>query len=136
MASKPPWVWDELTEEVREQSWQRLAEWVGWLEDAYSPWVMLPPCWPVHEGLRTELTMFWYWHRWLTTAAVNPIDGVRWHNDLRRSALAWRELANCRHEPPVAHHSQILAARRSKHQEYLSEAQRAGVLRRPEPEEA
>ncbi|MFG1906735.1 hypothetical protein [Kribbella sp. NPDC048928] len=132
MASKPPWVWDGLNEEIREESWYGLAKWVDWLEEAYAPWVMLPPCWPVHEGLRTELTMFRYWHRWLMSAAVNPIDGVRWHNELRRSAVSWRELSTCRHEPPVAHHNQIMAARKAKRDQYLDEARR--TLPRPQDE--
>ena len=71
--------------------------------------------------------MFWYWHRWVMSAAVNPIDGVRWHNELRRSAVAWRELATCRHEPPVAHHTQILAARQAKRDEYLDQVRRTAV---------
>ena len=124
---KPPWVWDDLTPEVRAESWRRLAEWVEWLEEAYGTWVVLPPCWPVHEGLRTELTMFWYWHRWVSTAAVNPIDGVRWHNELRRSAQAWRELATCQHEPPVRHHQQLLQANRARRDHFLAQAQQAEI---------
>ncbi|ADJ50408.1 hypothetical protein AMES_8582 [Amycolatopsis mediterranei S699] len=120
----PPWIWDALEDDVRARSWQELADWVDWLGEAYSPWVHLPPCWPAHEGLKTELSMFWYWHRWLSTAAVNPIDGVRWHNELRRSAQAWRELATCQHEPPVAHHHQIVAAQRARRDQFLADAQR------------
>ncbi|MET7281898.1 hypothetical protein ABZS29_26940 [Kribbella sp. NPDC005582] len=121
---KPPWVWDEKEPHEREGNWDKLAAWVAWLEEAYAPWVLLPPCWPVHEGLRTELTMYWYWHKWVMSTAVNPIDGVRWHNEIRRSASAWRELATCRHEPPVAHHGQIMAARLVKRDEYLAQARR------------
>jgi hypothetical protein len=123
----PPWVWDGLGDEVRGAAWNGLAAWVDWLEEAYAPWVMLPPCWPVHEGLRTELTMFWYWHRWVMSAAVNPIDGIRWHNELRRSAVAWRELSTCRHETPVAHHNQIMAARLAKRDEFLDQVRRTAV---------
>ncbi len=122
---QPPWVWDDLTDEVRAESWRKLAEWVEWLEEAYATWVTLPPCWPVHEGLRTELAMFWYWHRWVSTAAVNPIDGVRWHNEMRRSAQAWRELAACQHEPPVRHHQQMLLANRARRDQFLVRAQQA-----------
>lgn len=122
MTERPPWVWDGLPEQVRAESWRRLADWVEWLEDAYAPWVVLPACWPAHEGLRVELTMFWHWHRWLSTAAVNPIDGVRWHQELRRSAAAWREVASCRHEPPVRHHEQMLTARRTRRDEFLTQA--------------
>ncbi|GAA0572623.1 hypothetical protein HPO96_17895 [Kribbella sandramycini] len=123
MAGRPAWVWEGLGAEERAVRWGGLAEWVEWVEEAYAPWVVLPPCWPVHEGLRVELAMFWYWHRWVVGSAVNPADGVRWHNELRRSAVAWKELATCRHEPPVRHHGQIMADRNAKRDEYLAQAQ-------------
>jgi len=126
-AEDPPWVWDRLPEAQRNESWRELVEWVDWLTDAYAPWIVLPDCWPAHEGLRTELTMFWLWHEWLMTAAVNPIDGVRWHQDLRHSAQAWRELANCRHEPPIGHHENIRAAQRARRDQFI-EAVRGAPL--------
>jgi hypothetical protein len=54
--------------------------------------------------------------------------------------VAWRELSTCRHEPPVAHHNQILAARLAKRDEYLVQAQTArpqdAVQTEQVPEEA
>ena len=75
--------------------------------------------------------MFWLWHEWLTSAGVNPIDGVRWHHDLRRSALAWRELANCRHDPPVSRHEQMRVARLARRDHFLAEAAGHGADSEP-----
>lgn len=121
-STTPPWVWADLDSDKLERSWRDLATWVDWLEDAYAPWVLLPACWPDHEGLRTELRMFWYWHRWVQRKAVNPIDGVRWHQELRRSAQAWRDLANCRHDPPMPHRQQIRTVERQRRDAYITEA--------------
>jgi hypothetical protein len=121
-AQPPPWVWDQLPDELYAESWRRLADWVEWLERAYAPWVVLPVCWPAHEGLRTELTVFWVWHRWFTTAAVNPVDGVRWHSELRRAAQDWRALANCLHDPPPYNREQQDAARRAERDRFIAEA--------------
>ena len=38
---------------------------------------------------------------------ANPVDAVRWHQELRRSADAWRELTTCGHEAPLRHHAAI-----------------------------
>jgi hypothetical protein len=54
--------------------------------------------------------MFWLWHRWAMRTATSPMDGIRWHTELRHSAVAWRELAHCQHEPPARHHDQIRSA--------------------------
>lgn len=118
----PPWVWDHVSEEPRAELWRRLAEWVEWLEGAYAPWVTLPPCWPAHEGLVVELRMFRQWHRWLMSQATQPADGVRWHQDLRRSAQAWQVLAGCRHEPPIRQHRQVQEALRVRRDQFLAEA--------------
>lgn len=123
---KPPWVWDQLDEETRRDTWQRFAQWVDWLQETYEPWLVLPPCWPLHEALRVELAMFWYWHRYVMTSTANPPEGVRWHNEFRRSAAAWRELANCSHEEPVHYRRQLAEQRRGRHQEYLNQAIAAG----------
>ena len=128
---RPPWIWDGLPEDIQAESWRRLAAWVEWLEEAYAPWVVLPACWPAHEGLLTELRMYWVWHRWLTTAAVNPADGVRWHHELRRSAQAWGELASCRHDPPVRHQEQMRAVQRQRRDGFLAEASHREASQRP-----
>lgn len=128
----PPWVWDHLSEEMYAESWRRLAAWVEWLEGAYAPWVVLPACWPAHEGLRTELTIFWIWHRWLMTTAVNPVDGARWHSDLRRAAGAWRELASCRHDAPLRHQQQMDANRRERRDRFIVAASRRDAGSNPE----
>jgi hypothetical protein len=118
----PPWVWDGLSDDLHEETWRRFAEWVSWLTEAYEPWVVLPDCWSVHEGLRVELSMFWYWHRVLMTASVNPVDGVRWHAELRRAAGSWRELAGCQHEPPIRHSQALAEQRRTRTAQFLAVA--------------
>lgn len=120
MTDTPPWVWTDLALDRDAETWDRFVAWVDWLEDAYAPWVLLPPCWPDHEGLQTELRMYWYWHRWVQRKAVNPIDGVRWHQELRRSATAWQELANCRHDPPLPHRDQIREADRARRDQFVA----------------
>ena len=119
-APKPPWVWDELSDELRAESWRRLAAWVDWLEHAYAPWIDLPACWPSHEGLRTELTIFYYWHGWLMRSAVNPMDGVRWHNELRNSASAWKVLATCQHDLSVNYPDKLEASRRARRDGFIA----------------
>jgi hypothetical protein len=128
----PPWVWEHLSDELHDQSLRRLTAWVAWLEEAYAPWVTLPDCWPAHEGLRTELIMFWYWHRYLMTRAVNPTEGVRWHADLRRAAYDWRELAGCTHEPPVRHHEELAEHRHERTQTFVAALMR-GAARETNP---
>lgn len=130
-SSTPPWVWTDLTPDRLARNWQELAAWVAWLEDAYAPWVLLPACWPDHEGLRTELTMYWYWHRWVQRKAANPIDGVRFHQELRRSAQAWRELSNCRHDPPMPHRQQIRAGERQRRDQFIQQVMASQLAARP-----
>lgn len=120
----PPWVWDRLSDELHAETWRRFADWVAWLEEAYPPWVVLPDCWPAHEGLRTELVFFWYWHRWLMTSSANPADGVRWHAELHRAAPAWRELATCAHEPLAPRHEQLAEQRRDRTAVFVDQAMR------------
>ncbi|HEX6683759.1 MAG TPA: hypothetical protein VF062_13230 [Candidatus Limnocylindrales bacterium] len=122
MSDMPPWDWSRFTAGERAQLLRELSEWVDWLGDAYAPWVLLPPCWPAHEGLRVELTMFWLWHRWMQRSNPSPVEGIKWHNELRHSAAAWRELASCRHEPPVRHHEQLQAAHRERRDHFLTTA--------------
>jgi hypothetical protein len=112
--SRPPWVWEVLHTDEQEQSWRRHVAWVEWLQDAYEPWISLPPCWPAHEGLRTELRMFWYWHRWVMTSAMDPRDGVRWHDALRAAARAWSDLAGCSHQSPLRHVGDLRRERRER----------------------
>lgn len=118
----PLWVWDDLPDDVYVGLWREFAAWVAWLEDTYGAWVTLPPCWPLHEALRTELTMFWYWHGEIMSTEQNPVAGISWHNDLRNSAVAWRELAGCDHEEPIRYHRQLAEDRRRRHSEFLERA--------------
>jgi len=124
MEQPPPplWVWDGLPDDQYVVLWREFAAWVAWLEDAYGTWVKLPPCWPLHEALRTELSMFWYWHNEIMTTEQNPVTGIAWHNDLRNSALAWQELAGCAHEEPIRYHHELADARRQKHGAFLEQA--------------
>lgn len=119
-----PWVWDRHGDELYRRSWERFAEWVAWLESAYAPWVLLPPCWPAHTGLAAELKLFWYWHRWTQTGQASPADAVRWHSELRHAASAWRELATCSHEPPVRHRQAIARDRRRRTKDFVDRAMR------------
>lgn len=119
--SGPPWVWNQLPSAERRRRWQALVTWVEWLEEAYQPWVVLPACWPAHEGLRAELTLFWYWHGWLSTSADDPAAGVRWHAELRRAAEEWRRLAACDHRPPGPERERVMAARRTRRDTFIPE---------------
>lgn len=118
----PPWVWDELSAEDHEATWREFSAWVGWLEQEYGTWVRLPPCWPLHEALRAELAMFWYWHGDVMTVVDDPVTGIAWHNDLRQSALAWQQLADCDHEEPIRYHRQLAEQRRVRHERFLGQA--------------
>ncbi|WP_187369727.1 hypothetical protein [Fodinicola acaciae] len=120
-AKKAPWVWDQQDSASYPTKWKSLAEWVQWLQEAYHPWVLLPPCWPAHEGLSTELRLFWYWHRWTMGGSASPVDAVRWHNDLRQSASAWRELAACTHEAPLPHRAAIERQRRDRTEAFVDQ---------------
>lgn len=70
---------------------------MGWLVEAYEPWVRLPSCWPRHVGLRSELVFFQAWHERILEGD-DPYEGVNWHTALRSAAMAWQELAGCRHD--------------------------------------
>lgn len=118
----PLWVWDGLDDELYQGLWREFAAWVRWLEDAYGTWVELPPCWPLHEALREELRLFWYWHTELMTTEDSPVTGIAWHNDLRQSAQAWRELASCEHAEQLRYHRQLAEQRRSRHEGFLEQA--------------
>ena len=110
----PPWAWDTLPSDEFRELWGQLVEWVDWLQEAYAPWIVLPACWPSHEGLSAELILFWYWHYSVTSEAHDPTAGVQWHADLRVAAHAWRELATCAHEPPLHHQERTNAADRAR----------------------
>jgi hypothetical protein len=122
LAKKAPWVWDQEDSEVYRAKWEHLAEWVNWLQEAYQPWVVLPPCWPVHDGLCAELKLFWYWHRWTLGGSATPVDAIRWHSDLRHSATAWRELAACTHDAPLRHRAEFEDQRRSRSAAFVIQA--------------
>ena len=126
-ATTPPWVWTDKPADNLARTWKDFAAWVEWLENAYAPWVLLPACWPAHEGLQAELRMFWYWHRWIQRKAANPIDGVRFHQELRRSAQAWRELSGCRHDDPMPHRLQIRADELRRRDSFVAAAIQSGT---------
>lgn len=116
------WVWEHLPEAGRQELWRGLAGWVEWLEQAYAPWVVLPPCWAAHEGLSTELAMLWCWHDRLRTRESDPADGVRWHAELRHAAGAWQAVAMCEHQLPGPEQQRIRAAQLARRDQFLAEA--------------
>ena len=118
----PEGVWDHVPDEERADRFTQVAVWVEWLETTYEPWVALPACWPLHEGLRVELTMFWVWHRRVMSTVTEPAEGVHWHHELRRSAEAWRALAECTHEPPTRQRFLLARARHQLTNEHLRQA--------------
>lgn len=118
---RPPWVWDDLPEAEYRDRWSRLVGWVQWLEEAYEPWLVLPACWPAHEGLRTELILLWYWHGWLTTEESDPVAGLRWHAELRRAADVWRQLSTCDHRDPGPEHQRLMAGQRARRDGYVAQ---------------
>jgi hypothetical protein len=95
---RPPWDWASLEPRQRALELERLGDWVRALRDDYRAWVNLPDCWPLHEPLRSELAFFWYWQREILGVRNRAAEGVHWHEELRRSADAWRRLSTCRHE--------------------------------------
>lgn len=91
------WDWDQLDPIARRRHWEELASWVAWLQEHYDPWVKLPPCWPRHEALRSELAFFKGWHEDILRGG-DGYDGTTWHSHLRDAAEAWKVLADCQHE--------------------------------------
>jgi hypothetical protein len=59
----------------------------------YGEWVKLPPCWPSHEALSTELCVLRHWHRTALELGSDP--------------------AECRHEPPLSYEADAAQARRA-----------------------
>ncbi len=91
------WDWANLGPAELNQRWRSLAAWVRWLQDNYGNWVKLPPCWPRHEALRSELEFFRAWHAQLLEDG-DATEGTNWHSSLRSAATAWMELADCDHD--------------------------------------
>ena len=91
------WDWTSLGPAELKQRWQSLATWVRWLLEHYSTWVKLPPCWPRHEALRSELEFFRAWHAQLLEDG-DATEGTNWHSSLRSAATAWMDLADCEHD--------------------------------------
>lgn len=118
----PPWVWERLPPEQHHRRWANLVAWVQWLEQAYAPWVVLPACWPAHDGLRAELVLFWYWHSAIMSRETDPAWGTRWHAELRNAAQAWRELATCEHRQPRPEQRHIQHATRAQVARYAADA--------------
>jgi hypothetical protein len=90
------WDWAALAQSERDQRWRRLSAWVIWLQEHYSAWVKLPPCWPLHEALRSELEFLRAWHDGLIENG-DGAEGLSWHSSMRSSAAAWAELSDCKH---------------------------------------
>jgi hypothetical protein len=100
--------WSRLSPAERQARWTALVGWVTWLQDTYEAWVKLPECWPRHEALRRELEFFRAWHQDIEDDGTDPYDGTNWHASLRSAALAWQDLANCRHEAEPWRHADRL----------------------------
>jgi hypothetical protein len=95
--STTEWDWKRLSPPELQDRWRSLAAWVRWLQDNYGTWVKLPPCWPRHEALRSELEYYRAWHLQLL-ADGDATEGTSWHSSLRAAASAWSELADCDHD--------------------------------------
>jgi hypothetical protein len=91
------WDWSTLSQTELDRRWQTLAGWVSWLQDNYTPWVKLPPCWARHEALRAELEFFRAWHTQLLEDG-DATEGTSWHSSLRSAASAWMAVADCEHD--------------------------------------
>lgn len=118
----PPWDWSALGPNERAQQWRDLARWVEWLQTAYDQWLNVPACWSQHEGLSLELRVFYYWHQLVTRRSANPVDAIRWHQDLRRSAQAWSALSTCAHEPLTRHRAAADATRTAASRRWVERA--------------
>ena len=121
-----PWWWRDFDEAFYNECWDAFATWVDWLVEAYSPWVVLPPCWALHEGMANELKIFWNWYESAIKVRANPVDAVRWHQDMRSSATAWRELATCKHEPDSGHLPAMSQRRKVKAADFIQQARQRG----------
>lgn len=118
-----PWSWDDYEPGEVAVEFARLVEWVEALRLRYKSTVRLPACWPRHPELVDELKLFWVWDLMLR-AARHPEEAIRWHGELRRSAEAWRRLANCDHEEPSDIDREIAEKRRRDVQHHLQLALR------------
>jgi hypothetical protein len=116
------WNWTRLSPAELQERWRVLAAWVGWLQDHYAPWVKLPPCWPRHEALRSELEFFRAWHTQLLEDG-DAVEGTNWHSTLRSAASAWVELSDCEHDSQFTRRSGRGGSEES--QRHLAEAIRA-----------
>jgi hypothetical protein len=118
----PPWVWSDLRGAALTQAWEELGSWVSWLEEAYAPWIVLPDCWPLHEGLCVEIRIFYYWHEYLTTHALPAVESLRWHSELRSASRQWQALAQCVHEDAAPHVLDMRRQRLQVRRRYLDQA--------------
>lgn len=82
--------WWTLSREDAEKAWSGLWQ---WLENFYLPRYAptreeLPDCWPLHAGMRDELSWLWCAHRaaYAPQAAVGT--AAQWHTLWRASAFA------------------------------------------------
>ena len=60
--------------------------------------------------------------RWPIKVESNPADAIRWHQELRTSATAWRELSTCKHEPELVQLTRSRSAAEKKHTAYMAQA--------------
>lgn len=124
--SGSPWWWNGFDQTLYDECWDEFEPWVDWLVEAYAPWVVLPPCWALHDGLATELKIFFNWHELAVKVRSNASDAVRWHQELRSSAKAWRELTTCKHEPGSPQMSTMSQRRKNKAADFTQQARQRG----------
>lgn len=122
-APRAGWTWEHLSPAQQRDVWGRFVGWVERLRLTYMTVVRLPPCWARHDELVNELRLFWYWDMTLQ-AGGRPDEAIRWHNELRHSAEAWRKLANCDHEDPSPIHLEIAEKRATEVHHHVDLAMR------------
>jgi hypothetical protein len=118
-AEKPLWDWRGASPENLRDRWDDLAMWVEWARHTYRDFLKLPDCWPGHVALRTELYLFRV--AWVDAflQSADPFDGIRWLREFQRSAEGWRQMANCKHEPPFRYEARAAVVRRSTVRQHL-----------------
>ena len=83
-ASPAEWFWLRMNEQVREEKFAELSDWVETVLRAQYPDYLadqIRPCWPNHPEARWELA--WLYQQWsLTYLAKRPAlrDAAEWHD--------------------------------------------------------
>lgn len=121
------WDWTRLGPAELRKRLRSLATWVVWLQEHYAAWVRLPPCWPRHEALRSELEFFHAWHSQLLEDG-DATEGTSWHSALRSAASAWMELSDCEHDTQFTRRTS--RGNVEAFQRHLADAMREGVAPR------